>query len=483
MSRKFLNVLSCLSVVFGPPVVAGPASNPGYFSRPAANDNAKPGEPAPVGNVEKPSAPAQGGGEASGDICNARLENSQSTCNAYLNPPRSAGQSQSPQAGGSTTETLHQIDRGVENGLAESRRRSRACVTAASQCVEMCGSNQVNRDKCQQLSQAAKKKHENNQHAAREDLRNNEELRDRVASQRPPEGAGGSALPNLPAGSGGTRETSAPPASTASNFNTQATTAGASAPAHSVKTPEQAKQERRERRREESRQERIDALGKAFMNLNPQQPLGQAIQERSSSPSEQRAQKAAAKAAAATGPVAADNSPKEDGEEIGRAGFNKLAEKNLAARKKLAASLGVNASNLPAASLTRRQAAAGNGGGGGNVFGGTNGFSHSGDGASLDPVVKVEPPSDIPQNFRLEAPSAGGGGSGGSSRRMYGSMFTNSQNPDYSPRARGPAGLEETEPPQEIRRRNADIWNVISVSFRRHCALGRLMDCADHLPK
>ena len=487
MSLKLLHSLTCISVVFSHPV----------FAFTAANDNVKSGDAAPstptsdaAGQDEKPVLAGQDGGggggqavTALGDECTRRSENSAKTCNNYLNPPQRREASQVNEPPGSATRTIGQINRSIEGGVFLFQARYRSCIFSTEVCVQSCASKPEQINKCKGLKTAAEKRNDENQRLAKEARDKNDALSNGLAGQKPTDGAGNPAIPNLPTGSGGVREASPPSLSTANRFHTQSTSPMA-APAQALKTPEQAKQERREKRREENRQERIDALGKAFMNLNPQQQqLGQALQERSYGQSEQRTQTAAAKAAAAAGPSAAE-APEEDEEEIGRAGFNKLAEKNLAARKKLAAAMGVNATNLSAAALTRPQSATGGGGGGfgGSVFGGTNSFSHSGDGASLDPVVKVEPPSDLPQNFRLETPSAGGGGRG-PSRRMFGSMFTNDRDPHLSPRARSPAGLEDTEQPQEIRRRNADIWNVISVSFRRHCALGRLMDCADHLPK
>jgi len=468
MSRRFLFVLTYVTVVFGLTAFAAPASNPEIPAKPGENEPTN--APTPTGDVG-----------AVADNCAKNYESVTSICNSYLSPSRSGGGSGNSEAGGSALQTIGKINRAVAGGVAESSRLSRSCMSAATACVSACGSNPQRANTCKGLSSEARKRHQNILEEARNDRNNNDKIEDRMAGQKPEGATGSPAIPSLPTASGGSRETSPPPASTSPRFKSQAATATAQA----VSTPEQAKQERREKRREERRQEKIDALGKAFMNLNPQQPIGEAIQERPSSASEQRAQKAAANAAAAAGPVAADKSPEEDEEEIGRAGFNKLAEKNLAARKKLAAAIGVNASNLPGASLPPARAASASAGSGfgGSAFGSTGSFNPSVGGASLDPVVKVEPPSDLPQNFRLEAPSAGGGGGGGSSPRMFGRMFSNDRNQDFSPRTRGPAGLEDTEQPQEIRRRNADIWNVISVSFRKHCAMGRLMDCADHLPK
>jgi hypothetical protein len=135
------------------------------------------------------------------------------------------------------------------------------------------------------LKTAAQKRHENIQRMALNDRHDNDNIRDQLASQKP-QGIDGNPTTGI-------RESSVPQTSTSPRLESPTTVQPA-------KTPEQAKQERRERRREERRQEKIDALGKAFMNLNPQQPIGEAIQERPSSASEQRAQKAAANAAPTT---------------------------------------------------------------------------------------------------------------------------------------------------------------------------------------
>jgi hypothetical protein len=457
MSPKILFVPTYMIVVFHLSVFAGPSSNPGLFAKPSETANI---------NEGSRSTPLEDSQVVPTDDCAARFTIGSSVCHAYLNPSTAGRSSRGPEAGESPSQTLNKIDQAVEGGVAESRRRSRACIQAAETCARTCGAKPENLDKCKKMRADAGKRHENIVRLAQEDRRENDDVRDRLASQGP--------TPTLPMTSGANRESTQPQAS-ASPRSTPAPLAAA----ESAKTPEQARQERRERKREESRQEKIDALGKAFMNLNQQQSRGQAIQERSNPSSEPRTQKAAV--------TKDDKPPKEDQEEdgeIGRAGFDKMAEKNLAARKKLAATLGVNPSNLPEASIPRLRAAAGSAssGFGSGTLANMGSFNASGNGARLDPIVKVEPPSDLPQNFRLEAPEGGGGRSGSSNQRL-GHWHSNDRNQGFSPQTRGPAGLEDTEQTPEIRRRNTDIWNVISVSFRRHCALGHLMDCAEHLPK
>jgi hypothetical protein len=425
--------------------------------------------------------PANGPGQSA--ACTGAAETAVNACQEYINEDLES--TINTKSSGNLPEEIKRANIEMRIAIAKSFRGQTSCSKKAAACSQACA-GQLEQVRCSKARDQAVAKHRNFHSRASSAIADNEAVLKSIAGNPNPDPAAEPAIGGVGGGGLAGGITNATPESPAP----QVTPQSAPTPATTVqappaeKTAEQMKEERREKRAEERRQERIDALGKAFMSLNQQQPLGQALQEKTAATPEQQA------AAAAVAKVAAKNAPsanEKNEDEIGRAGFNAMAKKNLQARKALAAAMGLNADNLQGATIHPiPNGASGSGGGGIGADGRFEGFS--GGGATLDPVVEVQRPSDLPQNFRLGAPSAGGGGGGDSApnpdaqpqKRAPARQYAGRGDHDDSP-GRGPAGLSPAS--IEIRTQAADIWMVMSSAFHRRCAEGRLMDCAEHLPK
>jgi hypothetical protein len=426
--------------------------------------------------------PANGPGQSA--ACTGAAETAINACQEYLNEDLES--TITTKSSGNLPEEIKRANIEMRIALAKSFRGQTSCSKKAAACSQACAGQGVEQSRCAKTRDQAVDKHRNFKSRASSAIVANENLLKSIAgnpsSDQPEEPvAGGGAVGGLAGGIVGGGATPEIPTPQVNPQSVPAQTETVQAPPVE-KTAEQQKEERREKRAEERRQERIDALGKAFMSLNQQQPLGQALQEKTmATPAQQAAATAAAKVGAKNAPVAKE----KDEDDNGRAGFNAMAKKNLQTRKALAAAMGLNADNLQGAAIHPiPNGASGSGGGGIGADGRFEGFS--GGGATLDPVVETQRPSDLPQNFRLGAPSAGGGGDSASNpgaqpqKRAPARQYAGRGDHDDSP-GRGPAGLSPAS--IEIRTQAADIWMVMSSAFHRRCAEGRLMDCAEHLPK
>jgi hypothetical protein len=434
----------------------------------------KPDEPAGADQVS--NLPNPGQNPACPGAANSALE----ACQTYLDEDLES--TINSKSSDNLPQDIKSANAEMRVAIIRSWRGKYNCVKQADACGASCQSHPV-RLQCTQKKIHAEEKHRHFKKRAENAIADNQKLLKTIAADDPTAepslgGAGGGGLAG-----GITAATPEIPSQQITPQSVPAQSAPVQAPPVE-KTAEQQKEERREKRAEERRQERIDVLGKAFMSLNQQQPLGQALQEKTAAtPEQQAAASAAAKAAAKNAPQANE----KDEDDIGRAGFNAMAKKNLQARKALAAAMGLNADNLRGATIQPiPNGSSGSAGGGIGADGRFEGFS--GGGATLDPVVETQRPSDLPQNFKLGAPSAGGGGGNDSAanqgaqpqKRAPARQFAGRGDDDHAP-ARGPAGLSPAS--VEIRTQAADIWMVMSTAFHKRCAAGRLMDCAEHLPK
>lgn len=428
--------------------------------------------------------PAEGAAPATGTECQAKFQITRQACQTAMHGADTNKGKKSDDI--TLSDGTKKMDTALRDAADERSALYDTCIAEAKTCAQTCSStdatSQAHRSQCNNRAKLAAQMQRDLKEGT---VRSRNEYLDtykKLTADREsgsdmgggPLSGGGPAL----GGAGGASPPPLNPASVANNIEKPV-----------EKTPEQAREERREKLMEERRQERIDAMGKAFQSLSPMTPLNQAMAEKSTDPTTTQSVNAATKAAAAASGNEEHSSASNDEDiEVGRAGFNALAKRNLDARRALAASMGIKASNLSGTAALRPMQSGGSNGTALN-FGNGSGFSANAQGATLDPISETERPSDLPKNFKLGAPTAGGGGGGkdgssansiaGLSKKPTKRNANGSSNADEESPTRTPASVVSAE----IRPQAADIWQVISVSFRRRCAEGRLMDCADHLPR
>ncbi len=471
--------------------------------------------------------------------CQSQKAETNGACDKYLNSSLRGGSAKKRKST-SVSGGIDEIDKDLSEEVEQSGEDSQKCIQAAKSCAQACRGNLEEKTiagNCNDKSAGAKSKHREFAAASKKSVEEYKEAKNQMSGRKNDDkgdkddkdndrrGSGhgharkdsdGDGIPDYRDKTPGNvlnsvhnhlndnndrndKNDRTPSPQSAGNSDKDK-------PSQSEKTPEQAKEERREKKREERREERMSALGSAFMNLNPAKT--QAIGESAMAPASAQTQAGGA----ANGPAGAlagavDGTDKSktgkpaasEDDDDSRAGFNALAQKNLESRKALARAMGINSKSLPPVSALPAMGPSGSGSAmglaGASTFGGGSPFNYSAEAITLDPVTNTERPSNLPQNFKLGAPSGGGGGGGGrggSEGTSVAGMNTRKQarrapaneapERDEEPSSRT-LGVASGPSPAEIRAQNADIWNVISVSFRKHCAQGRLMDCAGHLPK